>query len=179
MVTKELIASVPLFSKLNAQEQQQIAGLADDVTYQAGTLLFDEGQAADHLYVLLDGSVELLFAPREQVVVPAQAADALEDTLDFFFAKHSEQDTLGTAPLLIGEVHRNEPYGLSALIEPYRYTTGARAVRDGRSLKIRAAALRSLCAADPVMGYTLVRRVAQAAYDRLNYTRLQLVAARV
>jgi hypothetical protein len=46
-------------------------------------------------------------------------------------------------------------------------------------ITIRAADLRDRCEADPKLAYGLMQAVAKAAIERLETTRIQLIAARV
>ena len=77
-----------------------------------------------------------------------------------------------------GDVAAGELLTLSALLEPYKVTTTARAEEPSRLISIDAAGLRAMCEVDARLGYTLMRHLAQAIKERLDYTRVQLAAAR-
>jgi CRP-like cAMP-binding protein len=64
--------------------------------------------------------------------------------------------------------------GWSWLFEPYEWQLTATAVEHCRLLVLDAAILRSLMAADPVLGYELMRRFAGVLFDRLQATRSRL-----
>jgi len=151
MIFPELLRRYPFFSCLNDAQQREIATVAKDVFCDSGTLLFEEGQAVEMLHFLLEGSIDLYYA-------------GSDNPLD---------------QLLICEISPGEPFGISALIEPHTYTATARVSRPSRILKINAARLRTLCDADPWLGYALMRQVALVAMERLHCTRLQLATARV
>jgi CRP/FNR family cyclic AMP-dependent transcriptional regulator len=151
MISPELLRRYPFFSSLNDAQQREIATAAEEVVCERGATLFEEGQPVQSLHFLLEGSVDLYYA----------AGDGPHDRF------------------LVCEIGPGEPFGISALIEPYTLTATARAAAPSRILKIDAARLRALCEADCRMGHALMRRVAQVAMERLHYTRLQLAAARV
>ena len=77
----------------------------------------------------------------------------------------------------VGDVAPSEILTLSALIEPYRVTTTAKADEPSRLISIDAAGLRAMCEVDAKLGYTLMRHLAQVIKERLDYTRVQLAAA--
>lgn len=55
----ELLAKVPLFSKLNPVELSALAERVDELQAPAGTLLFHAGDPGDAMYVVVDGEVEV------------------------------------------------------------------------------------------------------------------------
>ncbi len=150
MVSPELLRRYPLFSGLNDAEQKAIAQVAEEITMEGGTLLFEEGQAVPALHILLEGGVDLYYRSTRN----------------------------GDKPLPVCEISAGEPFGISALIEPYTLTATARVTRRSRILRIPAAVLRTWCDADARMGFELMRQVARVAMERLHFARVQLAAAR-
>lgn len=154
MISPELLRRYPFFAHLNERQLQAIAMLAEEVTYQPGETLFTTDEPADTLYFLMEGGVDLHY-----VVIDR---DDPQLRKDFY----------------VGPVNPGEPLGISALIEPHRYTAAAIASGMCRLIKIEAAGLRALCAADPGLDAILMRHTAQAAMSRLHDTRVQLAASR-
>ena len=54
-----LLKSVDIFDQATVEQLGRIAGLAEEVYYQAGQTIFEEGQPGDALYFLLSGNVVL------------------------------------------------------------------------------------------------------------------------
>jgi CRP-like cAMP-binding protein len=150
MISPEVLRRYPFFCCLNHDQQKAIAMVAEEIFADAGTILFQEGQPVEALYLLMEGNVDLYYA-------------ASGDPKDQF---------------LVGEVNVGEVFSISALIEPYTLTATARVVSPSRILKVDAAALRALCEVDNRMGYLLMRQVASIALERLHYARVELAAAR-
>jgi CRP-like cAMP-binding protein len=76
----ESLASVSLFSGLDAAERERIADIAEPRTLSAQSPLFREGEAADALFVLLSGSVEVVKRDRaghHQVLATLQGPTVL------------------------------------------------------------------------------------------------------
>ncbi|GAC1645869.1 MAG: hypothetical protein NVS4B8_17640 [Herpetosiphon sp.] len=57
-----LLRAVPLFARLGREELRQFAGQLREFALPAGALLLREGEAGDHLYVLLEGNLEIVKA---------------------------------------------------------------------------------------------------------------------
>ncbi len=150
MISLELLRRYPFFAGLDEAELKAIAMVSEEVRAPAGAILFEEGQTADALFLLLSGSVDLSF----------------NSPLGNGFQIH------------IGEINPGEPFAISALIPPHMLTHTARAGNAIHALKIAAIPLRAICERDARVGYVVMHKVAQAAMERLHFTRVQLAAAR-
>ena len=154
MVSPELLRRYPFFAFLDDACQKAIAMLAEEVSYDRGEVIFRENQPAEAFHLLLEGCVDLYY------------------TVEVEYGPQPRRE------FLVGEINPGEPFGISALIEPYRLTSTARAATPCRVLKIDAAELRALCDENRDAGYALMRHAAKAAVERLHFTRVQLAAAR-
>src|SRR5512134_1183342 len=54
-----LLAEVPLFQLLDADERAALAQLMEQVDFPAGYRIFQEGEPGDRMYVICSGAVEL------------------------------------------------------------------------------------------------------------------------
>ncbi len=154
MISPEILRRYPFFSFLTDAQRKALAMIAEEAACEAGAVIFEEGDPASDLYLLLDGSVDLYFTP------------------------HVTSGHQSPGEILIGEINPGEPFGISALIEPHILNATARAAKPGKILKINGPALRALCEVDCALGYALMRQVAKAALERLHFTRIQLAAVR-
>ncbi len=154
MISPELLRRYPFFGGLADSQLKAVAMIADVITYQPSETLFDAGQRADALYLVTDGCVDLYHVVAE-AVQPG------------FRREH-----------YLSAVSPGEIVGMSALIEPYIYTSAARASAECQVIRIDAAGLRALSELDTALAYHLVREAARTAVQRLHETRVQLVAAR-
>lgn len=55
----ELIRHVPVFSAIGPAKQKLLCFSSDRLTFEAGQVMFREGDAADAAYVVIDGTVEI------------------------------------------------------------------------------------------------------------------------
>lgn len=154
MISPELLRRFSFFGHLTSEELRQLAMISDEGSCQEGTTLFKEGEQANRFYFLMKGSVDLYFT---------QAAVGIGQT---------------GADFHIGEINAGEPFGLSALLEPYQYTSTARSGQASQYLSIGAKALRGHLQQDDHLAAILMQKLAQAFAERLRFTRIQLAAAR-
>lgn len=150
MISPELLRRYPFFCCIDEESQRAVAMSGEELTCESGTLLFEESQTVESLYLLVEGSVDLSYA----------AGDP----------SHTQ--------LVVGEVNAGEVFGISALIEPHHATATAHVASRSRILKFNARALSALCEADSRLGYALMRQAARIALERLHFALVQLAAAR-
>jgi CRP/FNR family transcriptional regulator len=152
MIHPELLSKYPLFSFFTPAQLKKIAKIAVEQPYGRGSILFRENERADAIYILLKGSVELLF------VVEVEYHPELRKEFRFRV------------------IYPGETFGISAFIEPYLLTSTARAVEPSLVIRIDAEPVLEMCQKDDKLAYSLIQQVARTAMDRLNATRLQLAA---
>ncbi len=155
MVSLELLHRFPFFSFMDDKELKAIAMIAQERQLQPGDVLFEAQSPADALYFLIQGNL-----PYYIVVTSEHMPDY-----------HREY--------FVGYINPEEIFGISALLEPYLYTTTLRAEKPCRVIEINAHALRALCEVDVRLSVGLMKAVARSAMERLNMTRVQLAAQMV
>ena len=69
----ELIRQFPIFSKIQPAMQKLLCFSAERLTYAAGQVMFNAGDAADAAYIIIEGSVE--------ISVPTPAGPIVVNTL--------------------------------------------------------------------------------------------------
>jgi CRP/FNR family cyclic AMP-dependent transcriptional regulator len=153
MISPEILRRYPFFSFMNHDQLREVAMIAEQVSVTEGEVLFNIGQVADALYLLMTGSVHLHY-----IVTDNHDPELRKD-------------------FLVGNINPGEALGISAVIEPYQLTATAVANEGGQLLKIDATALRTLCENDAALAYGLQRQIAKATMERLHDTRIQLAAA--
>lgn len=133
------------FAGLPPEYLTLLAGCASNVVFPEGAFLFREGEPADSFFLLRNGKVAL------EIAAP------------------------GPGALLVQTLGEGDVAGFSWLIEPHRWEFDGRAVERVHAVQMDGACLRGKCAADPRLGYELMRRFARLATVRLQATRLQLL----
>ena len=153
MVSPEMLRRYPFFSFMNHVQLHEVSMITEEKNLEAGAVLFASGEPANALYLLREGGVEL-----HCIVTDERGMER-------------EQD------FLVGMVNPGEMIGISALIRPYQYTTGALTSETSQLLEFDAVELRALCEKDTVLTAELQRHIAEVTLERLNQTRVQLLAA--
>jgi CRP-like cAMP-binding protein len=108
-------------------------------------LLFRQGDAADRFFLVKSGLVAI------ELYAP------------------------GRDPIVVEQVYDGDVVGWSWLVPPYRWSFDARAVEPSSLIDIDAASLRERFAADPILGYEVIRRFVPVMARRLSSARERLV----
>jgi CRP/FNR family transcriptional regulator, cyclic AMP receptor protein len=146
MISPELLRRYPYFAQISDGSLKEIAMMADEATIPAGMRVFNEGDPANSLYVILKGEVNIQYV----------LGDGQLRTVD----------TLVDGDLLVW----------SALVEPYKTTAVGTTTKETRVVKVNAGSLRKLCDKDPQVGYRLMLDVAKLLANRLEGARIQLAS---
>ncbi|MCS7260656.1 MAG: cyclic nucleotide-binding domain-containing protein [Anaerolineae bacterium] len=147
MVTVDLLARWPFFAGLDARVLDALAALANLQHFSEGATIFRQGTPATHLYLLLEGWVDL--------------------TID--------ADVRSVRRELLMTLTQGEVFGWSAVVEPYVYTAAAQCATPVVVLAFSGADLLALFATDARLCYTLMNRICRVIARRLETTRAQLV----
>jgi CRP-like cAMP-binding protein len=140
-----LLTAHPFFRGLAPGDIQFLTGCAKNARFEAGQVIFREGEDADQFYLIRDGRVAL------EVFTPGRGSAPIL--------------TLGTGDVL----------GWSWLVPPYKWRFDARAIETTRAFALDGKCLREKCDQDPRLGYELLKRVAAVMAERLHATRLQML----
>ncbi|MDR3406238.1 MAG: cyclic nucleotide-binding domain-containing protein [Chthoniobacter sp.] len=135
----------PFFNGMSEHHLRLLAEGASPTHFPKGTFVFREGEPANRFYLIRQGSVSLESWINDDSRVVLQ--------------------TLSTGDVL----------GWSWLFAPYYWHFDARALEETDALMMFGTRLRELCESDKVLGYEIMKRVADVVIHRLQTTRLKLV----
>jgi CRP-like cAMP-binding protein len=142
MTQVHILKEVELFRDLTGKQLENIVRNAQERVYDSGENIFVDGDEAENLYVLVDGTVDLKIK-------------AFED-IDLMTSKLTR---------------RGDVFGTASLMMPQLYNVTAKCLENTRVLAIDAFALRGLIDEDPKLGLEIMRQLAQRFFGRLNETR--------
>ena len=154
MISPELLRRFPFFSFMDDAQLKAVAMIAEELTYEKDEIIVEAGKPANNFFFLIDGDVA------------------------YYAVVTSEHDPYYRKEYFISNINPGEIFGISALIEPYILTATLKTDKVSRVLQINAPALRALCEVDLRLSCGLNRAVARAAMERLQHTRVQLIAAK-
>jgi signal transduction histidine kinase/CRP-like cAMP-binding protein len=149
MIPIQLLRKVSIFGGLTDSQLERIAEICTEETHPAGSLIIEEGEPAERLYVLREGRVALEMGVR---MWPEQRVRQMR----------------------VETLNAGQPFGLSTLTDSDVWTMSARAVDRCRSIALGVQHLRRLMDSDPVMGYEINAGLSNVLAERLRYTRLSL-----
>jgi CRP-like cAMP-binding protein len=138
----ELLHDYPLFKGLDGEQIQAVMNVCREECFLPDGILFQEGQPADELFVLVEGQVEESFT----------AGDAILTSIH----------PTGPGQLI----------GCPALVPPHVARCTARAVTRTEVLAIDAAGLRELFDRDCHLAVTIQQHVIQSLLQRIGKLRL-------
>ena len=154
MISPETLRRYPHFAKLNEAHLRALAMIADEEHFTSGSVILEEGKDAEWLYLLVEGSIDLSYKSEESYHPKA------------------------TKVFQVGEINPGELFGISALIDPFKYNATATTSEQSTIIKFNAKSLRTISDLDCTLGYTLMQQIAKSVMERLTHTRIQLAAAR-
>jgi CRP-like cAMP-binding protein len=154
MISPELLRRFPFFNFMDDKQLKAVAMIAEEIFYEKEKDIVENNSPADKLFFLIEG------------------------TAAYYYVVTSEHDPYYKQDYFISDFNPGEIFGISALIEPYVYTASVRADKSCHLIEIDAMALRALCEVDVQLSCALMRAVAKAAMERLQHTRVQLIAAK-
>ncbi len=154
MISPELLRRFPFFSFMDDKQLKAVAMIAEEKNYGNADEIIANNSPAEKLFFLIEGNAS------------------------YYYVVTSEHDPYYKQEYFISDFNPGEIFGISALIEPYVFTAAVRAEKSCRLIEIDASALRALCEVDAALNCGLMRAVAKAAMERLQHTRVQLIAAK-
>jgi CRP-like cAMP-binding protein len=127
---------LPIFRDLEIQQLCALEALFERYACVEDALIFEQGQPADFLYVLLSGTVVIQFKPEDG------------------------------PPISITRLKSGDIFGWSAAIGSPCYTSGTRSLEPVEALRIRAEDLKQLRQTQPVISGMILDRFAAAVSSR-------------
>jgi CRP-like cAMP-binding protein len=136
----------PLFQELTPEQNSLVRPLFSACYETAGSVLFEQGEPAERLYLIIEGEVIIRFKPED-----------------------------GPA-ILIARVRAGGVAGWSAVLGNPFYTSSAACTTDCQTLYARGQDLRTFCEQYPDLGSLLVDRLARIVAERLRASHEHVIA---
>jgi CRP-like cAMP-binding protein len=110
--------------------------LLEDFSCQPGTVIFQQGDQAEFLYLVVDGKVDMSFKPYDGI------------------------------PITVSHVGKGGLFGWSAVVGSDNYTSTAIAIEDVEAFRIHGSSLRKFCREHPEAGKSILERLADGVSFR-------------
>jgi CRP-like cAMP-binding protein len=140
-----LIRTHPFFKDFDPHQQRLLADCAMEKSFEAGEVIFREGDPANRFYLILEGRVIL------------------------------ESYVLDRGRVEIQTIEAGDVLGWSWLLPPYYWQFDARAVTPMKAIFFYATPLRDEAENDHELGYELYKRISEVMLKRLQATRRRLL----
>ncbi len=139
------IAKLPLFQGLGQEQLERLMALMEPLFIPKRKVIFEEGQAAEYLYILIKGEVEIRYKPYDG------------------------------PPLTVVHITPGGVFGWSASLGREVYTSAAIALTECETYRISSHLLHHLCDRAPDIGGVLLDRLAGVIAERLPSTHSQVL----
>ncbi len=152
MMTKiEVLKKCDVFKALNDEELREIEKMCKVEEFEAGAIVYKQGNKEENLYVIEHGAVAIILE------VGPLAQRQVQSVTDY------------------------ELFGWSAMLEPYICTATVKALGKTKVLSLNGQELSALCTAKPSIGYKISKGIARVVASRLRqaYTQLLGVTSQV
>lgn len=141
----DYVEALPIFQGLQPSDLKLLAKRFERTSFPDQHVIFEQGDRAEKLYVLVSGRVVIRFKPEDG------------DVLD------------------VTEIEENGVFGWSAVLGRRAYTSCAVCLQDSEVLSIRGDVLRRLCETHPKTGVIILERLAEVIAERLCNTHTHVV----
>jgi CRP-like cAMP-binding protein len=135
----------PFFNGLSKDDVSLLSKKFSRVELPQDTVIFNQGQRADRVYILLSGEVSIRFKPHDGEVIP------------------------------VAELSEGDAFGWSAALGRDVYTSCAVTTKESTALYISGKDLRDLCITHPETGVLILERLAAVIAERLKNTHEKVV----
>ena len=143
MVSAEWLRKTELFGTLSESQLNTILAHSEGKSCVEGETIFKQGDKANHIYILIEGLIELSVKAEEKF------------------------------GLLTSKIEKEGAvFGIPSLIEPFHYNVTATCLKTSKVLVIHAGQVKMDMEKDPKMGMEVMKRLASIYYHRLNEMRL-------
>jgi CRP/FNR family cyclic AMP-dependent transcriptional regulator len=127
---------VEIFKELDEDVIDLVSPLVESVSCPPGTVIFQQGDQAEFLYLVIDGKVDMSFKPYDGI------------------------------PITISHIGKGGLFGWSALVGSDKYTSTAVAIENVEAFRVHGSDLRRFCREHPEEGKDILERLADGVSSR-------------
>jgi CRP-like cAMP-binding protein len=131
---------------MNEEYVNLLKPLFERYSCRSGATVIQQGQPAEHLYLIIDGKVQVNYKPYDG------------------------------APITVGHVEKDGLFGWSAVVGSRTYTSSVTAIEDLDTFRIQGGELRKLCVDHPEAGKEILDRLANVVSSRWKNSHEQVKA---
>lgn len=140
-MNQEDLAPLEFFKGLASTDVELLGRFFESSTYVAGTVIFDQGDLAEHMYIVRDGEISIRYKPDDGPI------------------------------MTVTRVQPGGVFGWSAAVGNPNYTSAAICSMDSVVLSIRGQDIVDLCSRNHRIGNVLLDRISLVIADRRRQQR--------
>ena len=144
-MTNLSFSNLTIFKRFTCYQLSAIEPLFEEVYENRGTLLFEQGCPASHLYIIVEGEILIQFKPEDG------------------------------PPLAVTTIKPDGVVGWSAALGSESYTSSATCIMDCRLLRVHSADLQDFYRSNPDIGSMLLKCLAEVVSRRKRNAHTQVV----
>lgn len=110
--------------------------LFEELSFQAGTVIFQQGEPAEFLYLVINGTVDMSFKPHDGMLIT------------------------------VSHIGKGGLFGWSAVVGSEKYTSSAIAIGPVNAFRVTGSELREFCIEHPEAGKVILERLADGVSSR-------------
>lgn len=127
---------VVILKELDENMNDLLSPLFEEFSCQPGTVIFQQGEQAEFLYMVIEGKVDMSFKPYDGI------------------------------PITVSHVGKGGLFGWSAVVGSDNYTSTAIAIESVEAFRVHGSDLRKLCQEHPDAGKDILERLADGVSSR-------------
>ena len=143
----EVLRKCELFEGATDQLLSKVAGIAEEKNFALGEMIFEEGEKAEWIYILLEGKVRI--------------------SIDL-----TSKPTYVTVAMLDKP---NLAFGWSGIVAPYRYTSTGTCEMDTRVMAISGVKFEEILDEEADCSCSVMKKLAELISSRLRNSRMVLL----
>ena len=147
MISNQILSQNKLFEGIPEKNLAAITKISEEITLTKGRLAFVEGSPAEHVFILLEGEIDI------QVTLTSRPGSVTVAVIN----------------------QPNQSFGWSGIVTPYTYTASALCKTDCRILAIDGKKLIQVLQQEPESGFIVMQRIAELIARRLRNSRIALL----
>jgi len=134
----KLLEGVQMFAHLTKDERREIEDLGTLRTYEPGSVVYEEGDSGESMFIVIEGAVELVTMIQEDVEKP------------------------------LITIRENSCFGIVELLDPRRRTVTARSLKPTRALEITWPSLKDFMEREPGGGINVLLALAVGLANQMR-----------
>lgn len=146
MISANWLKKTELFEGLDESQLNDLLAYSTVESFPEGRIVFHQEAEATHLYILIQGAVDLSVKAQEEI--------------GFLTSQIQKEGAI---------------FGIPSLIEPFRYNVTAKCILPSKVLSTESHYLRKKMEEDPKMGMQMMKNLTLIYYNRLNELRKGIV----